>query len=286
MRRLSCKTPDGIELSVLAGGDGGDLAPVLLVHGLSSNARLWDGVGGELAILGHPVAAVDQRGHGSSGKPSSGYDFATLTDDLLAVMDQLGWRGALPYAVGQSWGGNVVLELAARQGHGLRGAVLVDGGTIELSARFADWPTCEAAMAPPPIAGTPVEEFERMIRMQHPDWPEAGIQATLANVEVLGDGTIRPWLSRDNHLKILREMWDQRPSDLYPMVAVPVLMLMAEDPTNQRWMSGKREGVERAGALLPESETRWIVGDHDLHAQHPGLVASLVHEASTRPAAA
>ena len=58
--------------------------PVLLVHGLASNARLWDGVASRLAADGHPVAAVDQRGHGQSDKPDGGYDFATLTEDWLA----------------------------------------------------------------------------------------------------------------------------------------------------------------------------------------------------------
>ena len=45
---------------------GGAAHPVLLVHGLSSNARLWDGVSEHLAAAGHPVVAVDLRGHGAS----------------------------------------------------------------------------------------------------------------------------------------------------------------------------------------------------------------------------
>lgn len=36
--------------------------PVLLVHGLSSNARLWGGVANQLSAAGHPVVAVDLRG--------------------------------------------------------------------------------------------------------------------------------------------------------------------------------------------------------------------------------
>jgi pimeloyl-ACP methyl ester carboxylesterase len=154
---------------------------------------------------------------------------------------------------------------------------LVDGGTIELSNRFADWPTCEAAMAPPRLAGTPAHQFEKLIRTHHPDWPEAGIQGTLANMEVLPDGTIRPWLSRDHHLTILRHLWEHRPSDTYPSVSVPVLMLMADDPSNPRWMAGKRDEVARAEKLLPRSEVRWIQGDHDLHAEHPELVADHLH---------
>ncbi len=58
-------------------------APFLLVHGLASNARMWDGVGEELARLGHPSVAIDQRGHGRASKPDDGYDFGTLTNDLL-----------------------------------------------------------------------------------------------------------------------------------------------------------------------------------------------------------
>ncbi|HZZ48199.1 MAG TPA: alpha/beta fold hydrolase, partial [Pseudonocardia sp.] len=45
---------------------GGAARPVLLVHGMSSNARLWDGVAERLAAAGHPVVAVDLRGHGTS----------------------------------------------------------------------------------------------------------------------------------------------------------------------------------------------------------------------------
>ena len=57
----------------------------VLVHGLASNLRLWDGVAEDLHARGHTVVAVDQRGHGSSGQPDHGYDFATLGRDLAAA---------------------------------------------------------------------------------------------------------------------------------------------------------------------------------------------------------
>jgi pimeloyl-ACP methyl ester carboxylesterase len=272
---------EGVELRVLVTAPRNPLTPVLLVHGLASNARLWDGVAEHLADAGHPVAAVDQRGHGQSSQTDTGYDFATLTDDLTGVLERLDWLGPRrPFAAGQSWGANVVLELAARHPDATSGLALVDGGTMELSARFADWPTCEAALAPPQLAGTSAVEFERMLRSYHPDWPESGITGTLANVEVLSDGTIRPWLSRSNHMTILRQLWEHHPGARYGLVKVPALILAAEDRSNQRWMAGKREEVARAGAALERSFTRWIPGDHDLHAQHPDLVAQLIHDAT------
>ncbi len=277
--RLAEVVEEGVILSAVPWSLEGDLTPVLLVHGLASNARLWDGVGADLAARGHPVIAVDQRGHGQSSKPDHGYDFATVTRDLYRLITRLGWSARPPMVAGQSWGGNVVLDLAARHPGAVSGLTLVDGGTIELSARFADWPTCEAALAPPALAGTSAAKLEEWLRGNHPDWPEAGIEGTLANMEVLDDGTVRPWLSRDNHMRILRHLWEHRPRDLYPRVDVPVVLVMAEDRSNPRWMAGKRDEVEGAIGGLPRATAHWVEGDHDLHAQHPEIVARLIHDA-------
>ena len=271
---------DGVELSVITSGLDGPLTPVLLVHGLASNARLWDGVASALSEVGHPVAAVDQRGHGHSSKPDHGYDFDTITADLVSLIGQLGWSDRPPMVAGQSWGGNVVLDLAANRPGSVSAITLVDGGTIELSARFADWPTAESAMAPPMLLGTPYRQFEEMLRRYHPDWPESGIAGSLANMEVLEDGTIRPWLSRENHMRILYHLWQHRPRQLYPLVEVPVLILMADVSTNPRWMAGKREEVAAAQTGLAASKVEWIEGDHDLHAQYPDRVAGLIHQAT------
>lgn len=277
--RLSEVVDQGVMLSCVPWRLEGELTPVLLVHGLASNARLWDGVGADLARRGHPVVAVDQRGHGLSSKPDDGYDFETMTRDLYRLMTRLGWLHSPPMVAGQSWGANVVLDLAVRHPDAVSGLTLVDGGTIELSARFADWPTCEAALAPPPLSGTPLSQIEGWLRRNHPDWPDSGIEGTLANMEVLGDGTVRPWLSRENHMQILRHLWDHRPRELYPQVDVPALLLMAEDPSNIRWMAGKREEVAAATAGLRKATLQWTPGDHDLHAQYPELVARLIHDA-------
>ena len=80
------------------------LPPCLLVHGLASNARLWDGVARRLAALGHPVVAIDQRGHGHSSKPDGPFDMASVADDLRLLVTELGWEQ--PLIAGQSMNAN------------------------------------------------------------------------------------------------------------------------------------------------------------------------------------
>ena len=260
----------GVDLAVRASAEG-DGVGVVLVHGLASNSRLWDGVAGALAAAGHPVAAVDQRGHGRSDKPQDGYDFATLTSDLVAVIDTLGWER--PLVAGQSWGANVVLELAVRYPGATRAVAWVDGGTIELAGRFPTWEAARRALTPPRLAGTPLAVFEALVRSSHPDWPESGVQGTLANVEVRADGTIAPWLSLGNHLTILRHLWEHHPSERYGDVGVPVLILPAGD--------GQGDEVARARAGLAVVRIHPMPGaDHDIHAQRPVALAGLLHAAA------
>jgi len=276
-------TPDGVGLNVHVWGGAGDHrdgrtpAPFLLVHGLASNARLWDGMAGQLAGLGHPVAAVDQRGHGRSDKPDTGYDFETIVADLVAVIDALGFDR--PVAVGQSWGGNVVVELAHRHPRAARGIACVDGGFIELADRFPDWDSCRAALAPPRLTGTPLGEIERAVRDAHPDWSETAIAGALANFEVRPDGTVAPWLTLDRHLMILRELYRHRPSTVFPLLDVPVLLVPA-DTGVVAWTDDKKQAVARAEAAARCLRTRWFSpACHDVHAQFPDEVAQLLHDA-------
>ena len=143
-RRTVAVAP-GVELSVLVREARPDTRAFVLVHGLASNARLWDGVGSRLAELGHASVAVDQRGHGSSSKPDHGYDFETVTDDLAAVIEQALGRPAV--LAGQSWGGNVVVEFARRHPDLVSGIVCVDGGFIQLADAFPVWDDARAALA-------------------------------------------------------------------------------------------------------------------------------------------
>jgi len=249
----------GMELSIREWpGQGRDF---LLVHGLASNARTWDLVAAKMSEAGHHVVAVDQRGHGLSDKPETGYGFDDVCTDLTALIDAMSLR--TPVVCGQSWGGNVVLELAARWPEVMSGLVMVDGGFIDLSgAPGVTWEQIAVDLKPPPLAGTPrVQMMERM-RGFHAGWNEEQLEMQMANFETMEDGAIRPWLTLDRHMQIVRALWDQKPSQLYERVVTPTLIAVAPAPDSPRMMRKEHEvdeaskGIKTASALVQRFQPR------------------------------
>ncbi len=248
----------------------GRLRPFLLVHGLASNARLWDGVARRLHEAGHEVVAVDQRGHGRSEQTAGGYDTTTAAADLAALIGELGWTGArAPIAAGQSWGGNVVLALAATHG-GVSGLGLVDGGWIHLADRFGTFDECWAALEPPRFDGLTREALIERARAWTADWPREGRLGTLANFADLPDGTVRPHLARQHHRSIVHSLWQDDPRALYDRVRVPTVLLAAVDAVP----AGPTPAAE-AAERIADARVIWYVGaHHDLHAQQPDRCAA------------
>jgi pimeloyl-ACP methyl ester carboxylesterase len=247
--------------------------PFLLVHGLSSNARTWDGLAAHLAERGHLVIAVDQRGHGLSDKPVDGYDFETISADLKRLIDALGLEK--PFIAGQSWGGNVALAFAATYPGVAHGYAFVDGGFLNLGARSADFDTIWSELAPPRFDGLTADALRSYLTTAHPTWSATGITGTLANFEALPDGTMRPWLSRVNHRSILHALWQQDPTTLYPRVEEKVQIFAADDGTS--WSARKRTQIDAAEAGLAQVETFWFENTaHDIHVERPARLAELM----------
>ncbi len=93
----------------LSGPENG--TPWVFLHGLMGYALNWRRV---TAVLekSERVLAYDQRGHGKSMKPLTGYDREDYADDLYLILQDLGWEKIR--LVGHSMGEKVALNFAFR----------------------------------------------------------------------------------------------------------------------------------------------------------------------------
>lgn len=264
----------GLRIHYREYGEGG--RPIVLLHGVASNARIWLTTGPLLAER-FRVFALDQRGHGESDKPDDGYDFPSVVGDVEAFIDSLGLER--PVIAGHSWGGNVALEFAAKHPDVAAGLALIDGGFLEMAARPGmTWERAEVEMAPPDLTKfTPKQLVEMAQRWElGPIWSEEIEAALLGNFHVTEEGTLRPQLSRANHMQVVRALWEQRPSELYAKVRCPVLFALAERSAGrgQEWIAMKREAIARAETLLSNCQVRWFADTiHDIPLHRPRELA-------------
>lgn len=87
-----------------------DTYPVVLLHGLMGFAANWGKIWPALHAR-RPVLVLDQRGHGRSPKPKSGYTPTDYAKDLKGLVALLGWSKC--HLVGHSMGGRVALRFCS-----------------------------------------------------------------------------------------------------------------------------------------------------------------------------
>src|SRR5688572_26913642 len=91
--------PDGVRIRIHhLGGTG---PPLLCVHATGFHGRVWEPFIPALRER-FGVVSLDQRGHGDSDKPETGYEWPKFGEDILAVVDELGLER--PCGIGHSAG--------------------------------------------------------------------------------------------------------------------------------------------------------------------------------------
>jgi esterase len=215
---------DGLRLHALDYGNGG-APPLLLLHGITGNARSWDPVAPALAEHFH-VVALDQRGHGESDWAAD-YAPARMAEDIAAFVDAQGWQSVS--VVGHSMGGILSWMYAARHPDRVTRLVIEDFGPETLIAPGSDQ-VMERVRAPEHQRFTDPEEAVRLAREMNPrPDPEVQRQGVLSRLVQDTDGHWR--YRHDPRLTMFRtaapttaEQWEE-----VGRVRCPMLILRAAE---------------------------------------------------------
>jgi lipase len=158
--------------------------PLVCLHGVTGYAGVYQRLAEE-RWSEHRVLAFDLRGHGRSGWEPP-WTFATHVADLVETSEALGLSTA--DWVGHSFGGRLVLELAAVHPQLVRRAVLLDPAIQllpEVALAVADFERRE------PVYGSAEDYVEERLVL-YPDSPRAAIEHEAAqHLEQQSDGSLR-----------------------------------------------------------------------------------------------
>ncbi|MET9258049.1 alpha/beta fold hydrolase [Streptomyces sp. NPDC048182] len=248
--------------------------PFVLLHGMLSNARMWDETADRLAAAGHPVYAVDQRGHGDSDTPSDGYENAAVVGDLVTLAAALELEDAL--WAGHSWGAHLALRLAAEHPALVAGLALVDGGWYEFDGPVmrAFWERTADVVRRAQEGTTSAADMRAYLEATHPDWSAGAVEARLADYHVSAEGLLTPRITATQVMSIVDSLLLESPGDWLPKIDVPVVLLPVV-PAMPQLADQVRAWVASTEAALARVRVHWYPGsDHDLHASAPAEVAA------------
>ncbi len=164
--------PDGARIEVVDWGGQGE--PIVFIAGLGDAAHMYDDFAPRLTSAFH-VLGVTRRGYGASSRPDTGYTIATLSNNVVAVLDSL--HLSRVDLVGHSIAGQELTWIAAHHPDHVHKLVYLDAGfdyhAHPVAKGFPDQPKPTAADSASPAAGL---AFAR--RLSGAPYPEAAFRAT------------------------------------------------------------------------------------------------------------
>ena len=270
--------------------------PVVLVHGAYDHGRTWDDFAPRLVELGFHVVAIDVRGHGDSGRLSSGMVWSACTLDLCELARVLAPSPGTPIGmVGHSMGGGQILTAASTTPERFAWLVNLDGlgppaegvthdDIIEVATRSLDEIDKFTGSAPRPWPSRDeLAERRGAINIRLPR-PFLEHLVEFGTTEVDGgfvwkwDPAFRTGVPDGFSLELILAQ--------YRHVAAPALVLVSSE--DDAWTEVHDEEAERRVALLADGRVESVPGaGHYVHVEQPDFVldriARFLDEIGARP---
>jgi pimeloyl-ACP methyl ester carboxylesterase len=206
---------EGAEIHYETEGGG---PPVVLVHGLGLDTRMWDDQVAGLRDIA-TLVRFDLRGHGTSSAPALDVPYSH-SHDLLALLDHLGIASAL--LVGLSLGGRVVLQAALTAPERVRRLVLLDS---VLDGIEWDEKSAQAMIAVRDAGATRGVKAANDLWLAHPLFSAARRNPALAArlASMVGGYSGIAWTGDDPARPL-----SPRPIDVLEEVAAPTLVVVGD----------------------------------------------------------
>ncbi|MGD8961337.1 MAG: alpha/beta hydrolase [Desulfobacterales bacterium] len=238
---------DGITIQLAVWEGKGN--QVLCVHGLTANCRCWDVIASSLAPE-NTILAIDLRGRGLSDKPSAGYSMRHHIQDIFGVLDDLKQEKIV--LMGHSLGAFISLAFAAHYPERTEKIILMDGGG---QLTQDQWEKITVAIKPSlDRLGQVFPSFDAYVALmkQAPflqPWSQA-IESYFQYESEAVEGGVRSRINPVNIQEEIKNIQQEVPSEYYPKVTCPVLILRATNGI-----------LSRDDLVLPESAVEKMVSE-------------------------
>lgn len=257
-------TANGIRLHIVE--HSGEGAPLILLPGLTGNARFFDGLVAAGLAPAHSVIAVDLRGRGLSDKPETGYSMEEHAADVVGLLDALGIERAL--LGGHSFGGLVSCFVAAAFPERVERCLVLDSPLVG-ERKTADRVVEQIG---PSLArlerGAPSwEVYLASVKAQpyYGGWWNPHIERYYrADVEVLPDGSVRARARQALIAQCIEAGRAVHWKKVAGQVRQPVLLVRTTDPYGPPGYPPlmSREQAERSAAWFPDCRLVEVGGNH------------------------
>ena len=210
---------DRIVLNVRESGTG----PLMLFfHGITSNSAVFAPLIAQLSAR-FTTVAVDQRGHGLSDKPESGYEANDYADDIASLIRTLGRGPAI--LVGHSLGARNSVTAAARNPELVRSVIAIDFTPyIETEALDA----LESRVNAGDRVFRDVEAVQAYLAGRYPNIPADAIRIRAESGYRQVEGGLRPLASPSAMAQTAKGLRADL-TQAYRDVAKPVLIVRGEE---------------------------------------------------------
>ncbi|HET7419730.1 MAG TPA: alpha/beta hydrolase [Candidatus Dormibacteraeota bacterium] len=236
--------------------------PVLLLHGLSSNARYWDRVASQLRTRRLVALDLTPETPERAGMDELFRDIAFAVERLF--LDR-------PVVAGHSWGAGLALEFVARHPDLASGLVFIDG-PIDGVSRIFSWAEVEAFMQPPFERYAGLDEAVADSRRHLPGaWDDDLLPFVKGGLRRDGDAFVSTLRPEVRH-RLLRDLFESDPQKLWPALKVPAAALIARK-SDARISRSTDAGMERVAEIAPPVAITRFQTPHDIPLYAPLEVA-------------